>query len=84
MKHKAELMEPVLMILVGVYILLAAFGIWMLSVGTSQSEEVVLLGLTVPTRIAKGMGIIAVIFSATAALIAYGSALPSSPAGRRK
>jgi hypothetical protein len=84
MKHKAKLREPVLMILVGLYVLLAAFGIWLLRVGTSQSQEVMLLGLMVPIRVAKGMGIIAVIFSATAVLIAYGSALPCRPAERRK
>ena len=84
MKHKADLMEPMLMILAGIYVLLAAVGIWLLRVGTSQSEEVVFLGFRVATRVARGMGIIAVIFSATALLIAYSSALPYSPAGRRK
>jgi hypothetical protein len=64
--------------------LIFALGIGLLIFGTSQSEEVALLGLTFHPRIAKGMGIIAMIFSIIALLVAYGSSLPPSQTGRRK
>jgi uncharacterized membrane protein YedE/YeeE len=64
--------------------LIFALGIGLLMVGTSGSEEVTLLGLKVSRHIARGMGIIAMIFSAIAVLVAYGSSLPSNPAERRK
>jgi hypothetical protein len=65
-------------------VLLFALGIGLLIFGTSGSEEVTLLGLTFHPRIAKGAGIIVMIFSVITLLVAYGSSLPSSPAGRRK
>jgi len=65
-------------------ILLFAVGIGLLIFGTSQSEEVALLGLAFHPRIAKGLGIIVMIFSVITLLVAYGSSLPPRQAGRRK
>ncbi|HEV8713322.1 MAG TPA: hypothetical protein VGX03_10890 [Candidatus Binatia bacterium] len=50
-------------------------GLLLLMVGTSPSEEVALLGLTFSPRIAKGLGIVVMIFSAVSLLVAYGSSL---------
>jgi len=68
----------------GIAALIFALGIGLLMVGTAGSEEVTLLGLRVSRHIARGMGIIAVIFSAIAVLVAYGSSLPPGQPGRRK
>jgi hypothetical protein len=65
-------------------VLLFALGIGLLIFGTSGSEEVTLLGLTFHPRIAKGAGIIVMIFSVITLLVAYGSSLPPKQAGRRK
>jgi hypothetical protein len=65
-------------------VLLFAVGIGLLIFGTLQSQEVALLGLTFHPRIAKGLGIIVMIFSVITLLVAYGSSLPPSQAGRRK
>jgi len=42
-----------------------------------------LRGLAFPPRIAKGLGVIAMIFSVITFLVAWGSSLPSSHTGRR-
>jgi hypothetical protein len=65
-------------------LLIFVLGIGLLILGTSQGEEVALLGLTFHPRIAKGLGIIAMIFSAIALLVAYGSSLPSNQASHEK
>jgi hypothetical protein len=65
-------------------VLLFALGIGLLIFGTSGSEEVTLLGLTFHPRIAKGAGIIVMIFRVITLLVAYGSSLPPKQAGRRK
>jgi hypothetical protein len=67
-----------------VALLIFALGSGLLIAGNSQGEEVTLLGLTMSTHILKGTGIIAMIFSVIAVLVAFGSSLPASPAGRRK
>ncbi len=53
--------------------LIFALGIWMVSFGMSNTAEVTLLGVTFHPRIAKGVGVIAVIFSIIAFLAAWGS-----------
>jgi hypothetical protein len=65
-------------------LLIFALGIGLLIAGNTKSEEMVLLGVTMSAHIVKGTGIIAMIFSVIALLVAFGSALPASPAGRRK
>lgn len=64
-------------------VLVFALGIGLLIFGTSWSEEVTLLGLTFHPRIAKGLGVVAMIFSIIAFLVAWGSSQPSSHTGRR-
>ena len=68
----------------GIAALIFALGMGLLTVGTAGSEEVTLLGLRVSRPIARGMGIIAMIFSTIVVLVAYGSSLPPSQARRRK
>lgn len=63
--------------------LIFALGIGLLIFGTSGSEDVTLLGLTFHPRIAKGMGVIAMIFSIITFLAAWGSSQPPSNVGRR-
>ncbi len=64
--------------------LLFALGIGLLIFGVSEGEEVAVLGLTLHPRIAKGAGIIVMIFSVVAFLVAWGSSLPPRHADRRK
>ena len=61
-----------------------ALGIGLLIFGTSSNAEVTLIGVTFHPRIAKGAGIIVMIFSIISFLVAWGSSLPPSHAGRRK
>jgi hypothetical protein len=65
-------------------VVLVACGIGLLTIGTSPSEEVALLGLSFSPRIAKGLGVIVMIFSAITLLVVYGSSLPPNKAERRK
>lgn len=65
-------------------VVLFVLGIGLLMVGTSPGEEVTLLSLTFSPRIAKGLGIVVMIFSAVSLLVAYGSSLPPNQAERRK
>lgn len=51
-----------------------ALGVGLLIFGTTGTDEVTLLGLTFHPRIAKGVGIITMIFSAIAFLAAFGRA----------
>ena len=67
-----------------VALLIFALGIGLLIAGNTKSEEMVLLGVTMSAHIVKGTGIIAMIFSVITLLVAFGSSLPASPAGRRK
>ena len=67
-----------------VALLIFALGIGLLIAGNTKSEEMVLLGVTMYAHIVKGSGIIAMIFSVITLLVAFGSSLPASPAGRRK
>lgn len=61
-----------------------ALGIGLLIFGASSNAEVTLIGVTFYPRIAKGAGIIVMIFSVISFLVAWGSSLPSSPADRRR
>ena len=67
-----------------VALLIFALEIALLIAGDSKSEEVTLLGMTMSAHTVKGTGIIAMIFSVITLLVAFGSSLPASPAGRRK
>jgi len=64
--------------------LIFALGVGLLIFGVSINAEVTLVGMTFHPRIAKGAGIIVMIFSVIAFLVAYGSSLPSKQAERRK
>ena len=59
-------------------------GIGLLIFGTTDSAEVTLLGMAFQPHIAKGAGIIAIIFSLIAFLIAWGSSLEPSQVERRR
>jgi hypothetical protein len=61
-----------------------ALGIGLLIFGASSNAEVTLVGITFHPRIAKGAGIIVMIFSVITLLVAYGSSLPSKQAERRR
>lgn len=61
-----------------------ALGVGLLIFGTSSNAEVTLIGITFHPRIAKGAGIIVMIFSIIAFLAAWGSSLPPNHAGRRR
>lgn len=65
-------------------VLTFALGIGLLIFGASSSTEMTLVGVTFHPRIAKGAGIIVMIFSIIAFLAAWGSSLPPSHAGRRR
>lgn len=60
-----------------------ALGLGLLIFGTVGTEEVTLLGLTIHPRLAKGVGIITLIFSAIALLAAFGHSQPPTQAERK-
>jgi hypothetical protein len=62
--------------------LIFALGLGSLIVGVTNTEDMTLLGVTFHPRIGKGVGIIAMIASIIAFLIAFGSAQSSSPLKR--
>jgi len=64
--------------------LIFALGVWLLIFGVSINAEVTLVGMTFHPRIAKGAGIIVMIFSIISFLVAWGSSLPPSHADRRR
>lgn len=64
--------------------LIFALGVGLLIFGVSSNAEVTLVGMTFHPRIAKGAGIIVMIFSVITLLVAYGSSLPPSHADRRR
>jgi hypothetical protein len=61
-----------------------ALGLGFLIWGTSSSDEVTLLGVTFHPRLAKGVGLIAMLLSAITMLALFGSSLPPNEAERRK
>jgi hypothetical protein len=52
--------------------------------GASSTAEVTLIGVSFHPRLAKGLGIIVMIFSVISFLVAYGSSLPPGRADRRR
>jgi hypothetical protein len=64
--------------------LIFALGVGLLIFGVSINAEVTLVGMTFHPRIAKGAGIIVMIFSVIAFLVAYGSSLPPNRVERRR
>jgi hypothetical protein len=61
-----------------------ALGIGLLIFGASSTAEVTLVGVTFNPRIAKGAGVIVMIFSVISFLVAYGSSLPPDRVDRRR
>ena len=64
--------------------LILVLGIGLMIFGATDSAEVTLLGMAFQPHVAKGAGIIAIIFSVIAFLIAWGSSLEPSQVERRK
>jgi uncharacterized membrane-anchored protein YitT (DUF2179 family) len=64
--------------------LVFALGLGLLIWGASSTAEVTFLGLTFHPRIAKGVGVITMIFSVITFLAAFGGSEPSSHVERRK
>ncbi len=64
-------------------VLTFALGIGLLIFGAAHSAEVTLVGMAFHPRIAKGAGIIVMIFSVISFLVAWGSSLPPNRAERR-
>jgi hypothetical protein len=61
-----------------------ALGIGLLIFGASGGADITFIGVTFNPRIAKGAGIVVMIFSVISLLVAYGSSLPPGPADRRR
>ena len=53
-------------------------GVVLLVFGVSDSEHVSFLGMSLHTRIAKGIGIVGMILGIIAFMVAYGGSLPSN------
>jgi hypothetical protein len=51
---------------------------------SATQEHLTLLGMTLRAPIARGMGIVSVIFSIVTFLVAYGSSLPPHPTERKR
>lgn len=58
--------------------IISLLGITLLVFGVSDSEHVSLLGMSLHTRIAKGVGIVGMILGIIAFMVAYGGSLPSN------
>lgn len=61
-------MKPMYVVAMGVFL----FGLALLSYSTANEGELDILGLTVHTRITKGIGVISMIFSVITFLAVYG------------
>ncbi|HXG20217.1 MAG TPA: hypothetical protein VNN62_14225 [Methylomirabilota bacterium] len=66
----------------GVAVVVLLFGLWLLTFGMSDGEQTSLLGLTFNTQLGRGIGIVSIIFSIIAFLVAYGSSLPPARTNR--
>ena len=69
------------------YILAAVvllFAIGLLTMGMADNEYLSFLGLTFHSSVARGVGLVSMIFSVIAFLVAYGSSLPSTRIERRE
>jgi hypothetical protein len=67
-----------------VALLIAAGGVCLIILSVSESEHVSLLGLTFHPSVARGAGLISLLLSLVAGLVAYGSSLPPGPVERRR
>jgi hypothetical protein len=68
----------------GIATLFLLLGVWLLTAGVTDNEHVTLLGITLYSRVARGVGIISLILGIVAFLAAYGGSLPTRPVGRRQ
>jgi hypothetical protein len=68
----------------GIAGLILLLGVWLLSIGVVDREHITLLGMTLHSRVVKGVGIISLLLGLIAVLAAYGSSLPARPGGRRQ
>jgi hypothetical protein len=64
--------------------LIAAIGVYLFMLSTSDSEHISLLGLTLHHSVVRGIGLISLIVSLVAGLVAYGSSLPPSHVEQRR
>ena len=64
--------------------LVFALGLGLLIWGASSTAEMTLLGVTFHPRIAKGVGVITMIFSVITFLAAFGNSQPPSHVERRR
>jgi hypothetical protein len=64
-------------------IVIFAIGLGLLVFGTTGTQDVTLFGITFHPRIAKGVGIITMIFSTIAFLAAFGNAQAPTHAERK-
>ena len=64
--------------------LMLVFGMGLLIMSATDSAEVTLLGMAFQPHVAKGAGIIAIIFSLIAFLAAWGSSLQPKQGERRR
>lgn len=67
-----------------VAILISLLGIVLLVSGVSDSEHVSVWGMSIHTRVAKGVGIVSIILGIIAFMVAYGGSLPTSHVERRR
>ena len=65
-------------------VLIAMIGIYLISLSVSGGESVSLLGLALHPSVARGIGIVSLILSLVASLVAYGSSLPPSHVEQRR
>jgi hypothetical protein len=64
-------------------IVVLLLGLGLLAIWASATNgQLTLLGITFHAHLARGMGIISVIFSIVTFLVAYGSSLPPRPTNR--
>jgi hypothetical protein len=59
-------------------------GMCLLVFGVSDGEHVSVFGMSLHTRIAKGVGIVSIILGIIAFMVAYGGSLPSSRVERSR
>lgn len=62
---------------------ISLLGLFLLGFGVTDSEHVSLLGMSLHTRVAKGVGIVSMILGIIAFMVAYGGSLPPSRVERR-
>lgn len=65
-------------------VLIAAIGIYLVTLGVTSDESISLLDVTFHPSVARGVGIISLVVSLVVGLVAYGSSLPPSAVERRQ